>query len=357
MCETPVTARPFFIDLFNATIQSNGSVDLLAPTAVYSIIDKVAITASYPTYARRLDLTQLTSVEYAVTDLRTLSGYRSVWVSTQYCWVDMNRTFEVAHTAARQRCSDRYYSTNGAVYIETILRCQEWDNFIQNYEPVVVHLQWHNRIQIGIADSIVVESAIQLAQPVGLKNVPRTIENPTSPNMSTTWYCKVQIEASSDRLPPVNFKAQLGLHDSNGNNANQRGALHHTIGPFNSVNTFYVVVAPALLASQPNARLVLGALAVMALRPPVPPPWVASGTMDPLMYSGGNRICLYGGPLPYVQDSFGFIVACVDQPPVTVSLTQNIPFSLLPWPTCLQQKEDYAVSLCNSVDSPLCATN
>ncbi|KAF0695508.1 Aste57867_13678 [Aphanomyces stellatus] len=52
---------------------------------------------------------------------------------TQYCWVDLDHAFEVAHTTARQqRCVDRY-AHDGAVYMETVLLNQVWDDYLATY--------------------------------------------------------------------------------------------------------------------------------------------------------------------------------------------------------------------------------
>ncbi|KAF0728921.1 hypothetical protein Ae201684P_003625 [Aphanomyces euteiches] len=51
-------------------------------------------------------------------------------LNLQYCWVDFNRTWEVAHTDKRQqRCYDRYLD-NAAVYYESICRVIDWNYFI-----------------------------------------------------------------------------------------------------------------------------------------------------------------------------------------------------------------------------------
>ncbi|OQR83188.1 hypothetical protein ACHHYP_14991, partial [Achlya hypogyna] len=137
-------------------------------------------------------------------------------MNSQPCWVDFNATFEVAHTLVRQqRCRDRYQA-NAAVYIEAILRNQNmaafavmWAPTGQNFEVTyqrglretqrgrdflaslpterpttsveqelaywrsfnVTHftLQWQNRWQPGITETIVLENAFGMQQQVTLK--------------------------------------------------------------------------------------------------------------------------------------------------------------------------------------------
>ncbi|KAF0719814.1 hypothetical protein As57867_000780, partial [Aphanomyces stellatus] len=208
---SPSGTQALVVDLFNTRLvtQGTGSLDILAPVAT---MDKtyetaVATTDIYPTYVRRLLLSELTSLEFAVINLRSLSASWSVFMCSQYCWVDLTRQFEVAHTADRQqRCYDRYHA-NGAVYLETVLRNQVWADFIStnggddggftvaiqnwldqlpagqtwlkttstardttNVDQEVAYwrarnislfqLQWQNRGQTGISESLVIQNAL-----------------------------------------------------------------------------------------------------------------------------------------------------------------------------------------------------
>ncbi|KAH9113329.1 hypothetical protein AeMF1_001832 [Aphanomyces euteiches] len=48
------------------------------------------------------------------------------WISIQYCWLDFGKKWEMANTVKRQaRCSNNY-TTNAAVYLETLLRNVQW---------------------------------------------------------------------------------------------------------------------------------------------------------------------------------------------------------------------------------------
>ncbi|KAF0690669.1 hypothetical protein As57867_017888, partial [Aphanomyces stellatus] len=104
--------QALLVDLFNIKLvtQANGTFDILAATASVdkSYASSVATTDIYQTYIRHLVLSELTSIEYAVVNLRSLSGHHCMWIATQYCWVDLDQMFEIAHSAARQaRCSAR----------------------------------------------------------------------------------------------------------------------------------------------------------------------------------------------------------------------------------------------------------
>ncbi|EQC28288.1 hypothetical protein SDRG_13969 [Saprolegnia diclina VS20] len=52
---------------------------------------------------------------------------------TQYCWVDFNKAFELAHTAARQQRCLAQYDANGAVYLESVLRNTDRHAFAAAY--------------------------------------------------------------------------------------------------------------------------------------------------------------------------------------------------------------------------------
>ncbi|EQC27930.1 hypothetical protein SDRG_14350 [Saprolegnia diclina VS20] len=91
----------------------------------------------------------LTDVAVAIPALRSLPAIEIPWVFTGYCYVDFNRTFGVAHTAARQaRCAT--YAANGAVYMESFLRNVIWSDWV-NY--------WGEAFEISITTSLVSSAA------------------------------------------------------------------------------------------------------------------------------------------------------------------------------------------------------
>ncbi|KAF0713656.1 hypothetical protein As57867_004249, partial [Aphanomyces stellatus] len=82
-------------------------------------------------------------------------------VQTQFCWVDFNRTWEVAHTDARQaRCYARY-KDNGAVYWESLCRLIDWNAWLvasqSNFDTAIGNTlrqtaagyQWLNQTAYG----------------------------------------------------------------------------------------------------------------------------------------------------------------------------------------------------------------
>ncbi|EQC32713.1 hypothetical protein SDRG_09686 [Saprolegnia diclina VS20] len=62
------------------------------------------------------------SLDVAVANLRRMHPCQLPWMFTQYCWLDMSQTWEMAATASRQARCARSMASNGAVYLEIGLR-------------------------------------------------------------------------------------------------------------------------------------------------------------------------------------------------------------------------------------------
>ncbi|EQC27650.1 hypothetical protein SDRG_14560 [Saprolegnia diclina VS20] len=122
--------QTFLIDLLNTLLETTpdtSSVDLQS-VALEGHYDSLLTSAIvHPTYAMALLTTKLTALEFAITSLRNLSENAQLFqLPTQYCWVDFNQSFELAHTDARQARCHRQYAANGAVYLESLLRNTNW---------------------------------------------------------------------------------------------------------------------------------------------------------------------------------------------------------------------------------------
>ncbi|KAF0696463.1 Aste57867_12784 [Aphanomyces stellatus] len=297
-------------DLFNKflTSRSNGSVDILALSASFdkSYAAAAATSDVYPMYARRLVLSDLTSVDYAVVNLRTMSASWFAYTATQYCWVDLAHEFEVAHTAERQqRCYVRH-STNGAVYIETVLRNLDWTDFAHNfggpggmfttaYGSWLVHvpsgqrwlaatsivrqttnvdqettywrangielfqLQWQNRMQTGIDGRIFIQNAWALQYDVVVKSI--EIAQHTGTTVPMYWQMMGDFvysfavnrslirSANNSHVKKwtfSNLEDFIGLTDNYGNYVNQAQLFRTSVGSFGSVDMFVVAVPRSL---------------------------------------------------------------------------------------------------------------
>ncbi|KAF0693779.1 Aste57867_15278 [Aphanomyces stellatus] len=305
------THQALLVDLFNSRLatQATGTVDLLAPRASVdkAYVTRAAWTPNFETYARRLVLSDLTSVDYAVVNLRALDSHHCMWMATQYCWVDLRRQFSVAHTAARdQRCLDAY-TANGAVYMETVVRNQVWSDFVQNYggpggvftvavqawleqTPAGVawlmdtstarahtsvaaeaahwqahgiarfQLQWQNLLLVGLSETMTIVNALQWPQTVALKHLPATYEAWTTvvmywmplkdlSAMQSMNQSLIRSANNSFERASFSFETSLGLVDAaSGRYVDQVALFRSTVGPFNSIDIFVVPVPAPVLA-------------------------------------------------------------------------------------------------------------
>ncbi|KAF0688655.1 Aste57867_19725 [Aphanomyces stellatus] len=376
--------QALLVDLFNFELASHaiGSFNLLAPS---SRVDKsyasaVASTSFSPTYVRELILSELTSVEYAVKNLRTLRGQQSMWMAAQYCWVDLSREFEVAHTVARQhRCMQRY-RTNGAMYMETVLRNLNWKDFVNNYggnggmftvaiqnwleqipsgiawlnvtaqarETTTVaqemahwsihgitsfQLQWQNLWLTGISETVTLENSLGLQQDIVLKYVPRIFQAWTSIIMYWLPYDDLQVMLNSNRSmihsadnaflesPAVDFEIIFGLQDNENNIIDRPDAFRRSVGPFNSIDMFVLPVPTTVLNLLHKFDSVLFEMLKVEMDDIIdiqllPTPPPWDSSI--YLWYGGNPMCLEGSPLPFVQDSFSFGDSCAIQAPFAV---------------------------------------
>ncbi|KAF0696437.1 hypothetical protein As57867_012757, partial [Aphanomyces stellatus] len=122
-------AQSYLIDFVNMQLnfRANGTLDLTA--------NRYGIAKDYSNYYTPLQISTTYARSVITENVRELRGIipslmlytTPTNVQTQFCWVDFNRTWEVAHTDARQaRCYARYID-NGAVYWESMCRLIDWN--------------------------------------------------------------------------------------------------------------------------------------------------------------------------------------------------------------------------------------
>ncbi|EQC27673.1 hypothetical protein SDRG_14581 [Saprolegnia diclina VS20] len=128
--------QTFLIDALNQLLETSddeATVDL-GSVMLDARYDGLLTTAiAHPTYAMALLTTKLPSLDFAITSLRNTSIDMVLWLPTPYCWVDFNKSFELAHTEARQDRCRHQYGTNGAVYLEAVARNIDWTAFLVGY--------------------------------------------------------------------------------------------------------------------------------------------------------------------------------------------------------------------------------
>ncbi|OQR84570.1 hypothetical protein ACHHYP_13232 [Achlya hypogyna] len=324
-----------------------------------------------PVYPRLVMYHDLTTLSLAVTGLRSFATTEIAYMVSAYCWVDFKRRWELAHTADRQaRCNARYNS-NAAVYLEAVLRNIDfkawmllmpfevtigaaistsadgaaWLKILANHilPPVEVeialwtdhglssfHLQYANRIQIGIHETITITTALGTETSWVVSDIPAVFQGAgwTSSNLYACF--ANDLYAMGDNQTLVRNSANFFGHtDPLYMESYTVGsplsvlyqAVHNGIGPLGSIDLFFIAPPPALVqvvemyhqaVATANYAISTGTI-VLA---PTPPPWLNAS----LNFYGGNPMCGYGNPLPFIQETFAFDDVCAGQSPLTVEI-------------------------------------
>ncbi|KAH9145255.1 hypothetical protein AeRB84_010838 [Aphanomyces euteiches] len=74
-----------------------------------------------PAYAHMIQ-DEVNSLPNIILALRNMNGCDLPWIFTGYCFLDFNQTWELANSNARQKRCRLKYASNGAVYLESLLR-------------------------------------------------------------------------------------------------------------------------------------------------------------------------------------------------------------------------------------------
>ncbi|EQC27412.1 hypothetical protein SDRG_14738 [Saprolegnia diclina VS20] len=382
---TPTGYEALLIDLLNAqlAVSGAGAFSLYGANATSTKLYNVSkpTTNVLPTYARTILFTELTSIEYAVRQLRSLSAKWSIRIDAHHCWVDFNQTFEVAHSVARQRRCRDLYASNAAVYMEAVLRNVVWSDFIaawggdngyftvavqlalqetsrgqtfldmvsvardtttpeqeliywQRYGLRTFQLQWQSRWQASIVESIVLRNALGMQQNLVLKNLPQGTGPwttgklywlPINDLIQPRRFKRSLVRGSaryfganiSTNLPAIDVEVMDGITLVPGQFANQSAVFRTVIGPFQGVDCIFVEPPRTLKA-------LLKALHASQQRPGTLPP--ATVALTPLSWRrftsfyGGNLMCMVLPQTTYVQQSFDFFDACTKPEPLAISM-------------------------------------
>ncbi|OQR99901.1 hypothetical protein ACHHYP_03994 [Achlya hypogyna] len=368
------------VDTFNTALAATAFVPLLDLAAPSSALARHAPVGASPVYPRQLLYSELTSPAFAIPGLRSIPPSQVVKLVSLYCWVDLRRQWEMAFSAARQLRCNNSSRANAARYLEAVLRnvpITEWvastsgrfDTYIGNairssgsvganwYEALLTHkwlsvedeialwtsyglnhytLQYGSGIAIGITETITIENAFGLAVPLTLKAIPkvnRWVFRTTAifndllyntfyairPNQSLVrdapnyfgLFDPTQIEAYGIGVPLVSpFQ---NLHDHIGSLGNLDADWLPPPGMLVDAVAAFRTALAHLMVTNSTARSAMEGIGDFTLTP-TPAMWV-----DPsLMFSGGNPMCGFGTPLPFVQQTFSFDDVCGSQLPLTV---------------------------------------
>ncbi|EQC25499.1 hypothetical protein SDRG_16623 [Saprolegnia diclina VS20] len=372
--------QPVLVDAFNlhlTLLPSTAHFELLA-SALAVPSSGAPVFATYPRLALYTDSLPLTDV---VIGLRQVGAGAVTHMMAQYCYVDLRRRWELAHTAQRQaRCAEKH-ATNAAVHLEAVLRnidMPAWlglyagfflpligdavsPAFVQalvnhTWAPVedearlwsahgyeVFVLNWANLRQLGLVETIRVENELGAITTLHIKAIApvdryalwtshamfASFENDLGnfllgPNMSLVrnapnWYGYI--------LP---FAMEIYSLPYPLNTLNQ--ALHDHLGSLGSVDLWMLRPPPSLLAyvaayqhhlqnakqASSDVATALDAFETTVLHP-TPRAWQSTD----LVFLGGNPMCAFGAPCSFVQESFGFDDTCATQRPWTSTWTST----------------------------------
>ncbi|KAG9398843.1 hypothetical protein AC1031_014161 [Aphanomyces cochlioides] len=284
-----------FLDDANYSIGSSGQIGTI-------------VKQLYSSLVLSTDGTDLATVIHG---LRSMDGCLAPWISSQYCWLDFDKRWEMANSAARQiRCANNY-STNAAVYLESVLRNVQlpqlrscwgtsldialgaplknlpngttWWMSVQSakipeddelkywhsFGMTTYATDWQNYKSIGIIESFNIRNAFGLSYRMALKHTNGSFNLVAQTSMKMYWSFASDLWAVTDPSTSV-YGASLIRQDGsfafinrsmesllieNGTLRNSEltsggalSAFRETIGPFGFVDLKRVPVPPSMLA-------------------------------------------------------------------------------------------------------------
>ncbi|EQC36585.1 hypothetical protein SDRG_06029 [Saprolegnia diclina VS20] len=308
----------FLVDAINHALEQRlaGVVDLteLAMPRSYA---STQLPTPHPAYVRSLLLAELTSIEYAIRNIRNMTAEQSMMLPTLFCYVDFGQRWELAHTVARQaRCKEKY-RFNGAVYLDAVVRNVQWARLMDavghlldqavfaalsasgshgdtwltatanaNLSLVdeatywrslgVTHfqLQWQNYAYTGLQSTMTVVNALGIAATIELHRI-KFQQGPWTTHVFNMLFlneiyamqkCGQSLVRYSTNYvlnsPCSYFGSQgfedfLGLSDSRGRFVKQTGLVRDAIGPFLSVDLFVLPPPTAVVKAIASFQRVL----------------------------------------------------------------------------------------------------
>ncbi|KAF0689943.1 Aste57867_18636 [Aphanomyces stellatus] len=366
-------AAAFLATLFNTHLATTSALTNV-PLVQVGLSFPATNMPLYPAYARVVQF-ERQSLANSIAELQSLAPNDLWYMPVQYCWLDFDKTWSVAHTAARQtRCWTRYHD-NGAVYMESILRNVIWSKLMAQHaasiETVVgsvpvttangrtwwaslqqhnglpaipsevaywqakglTHytIQWQNAIQPSFVETIGLESATGVYT-LGIKRLPRV----SSVDAWTTWVCSFGIW-NDVRLADALNVSFVDLTQPNSNYSDAYSwyispsvvatLTQARVGPYLSIDLRYVPLPGPLKATYETYQ-------TWMVLPPNDQYWESfdAVTLDPvpmtwqfpperrIVYYGGSPLCVAATPQPFVQLSFGYTDSCMSQSPFQIVL-------------------------------------
>ncbi|OQS03081.1 hypothetical protein THRCLA_04606, partial [Thraustotheca clavata] len=375
---SPAGAQMYLTQAFSQHLFMNEKkiLDIFDPSS--AIIEKSNVLVSqtlWPSYPRTIVYgKQFSTIQSAIQGFRQFDASYTFSLSTQYCWVDFDRRWEIAHTINRQsRCYERY-KTNGAVYLEAILRNVDWDEWSSAYYPSFMQgvgnslikssqgqawlasvpnvfksidsevefwtdkgivnfvLQWHNRIQTGLSESITVVNVFGANQPLTTYHVAHSARGPKWTSSGLYWaffddlwaasaFNISLVRNSTDFVQHPNIEDAYFIYPFTSASI----VIHDTLGPFQSIDTFFITPPSELIdiistfdsvllvALQTNATLLTAYKELTkSILDPIPKLWIELN----YQYFGGSPMCNTKPATSFVQSTFSFDDVCGQPKPM-----------------------------------------
>ncbi|KAF0712586.1 Aste57867_4773 [Aphanomyces stellatus] len=387
--------QTFVGDLANAHLVS---LDTAAPLDLFAAASAVqndysaaeTSVAQSTVYPRHYMLGRDMSFEDAIQGMQQTSISFNLRMFTQYCWLDFDKRFQVAHTTARQARCAATEADNAAIHLEAMLRNVVWTDFVAGcggpavfvnfanplrefaggaawlasvqdaFEDMATEvaywrqkglvrwqLQWHNGWQQGVDESVVVYNALGMSQPLAIKSVPY-VHRGTGPWTSIVMFSGFWndlgrsiasnfsiVQGASNHFARFNFSWESAI--SFNPMSVQTVLWHANVGKYDSIDMKFISVPHSLkeAAAAFHQQLVLAIQSKDRVLADYNA--INEQLMDPVpsawankTYYGGNPMCIAGKGLPYVQQHFGFDDACLTQDPLTIATRRSsLVFSIL----------------------------
>ncbi|KDO25665.1 hypothetical protein SPRG_08964 [Saprolegnia parasitica CBS 223.65] len=261
----------------------------------------------------RYELQYVTNLMQTIQGLRGSSANDVAWIATSYCYVDLNRTWSLAHTSKRAaRCASM--GSNGAVFLETVLRNIDGAEWLASYgesfdvgiaralrssasgqqwlettlSPISLSLldeatywtthgvaefkaQWQNYKTVGVLNSYWIENAYGFSYPFTLTALNGSYRFPSQTSFKMSWGLGNDLRwvvANATDHPPGVYGSSLVVESAdyafanasfesvlrrNGSVPSPVGpgfaAVRSTLGPFGSIDMHYVPVPAALMTA------------------------------------------------------------------------------------------------------------
>ncbi|OQR96660.1 hypothetical protein THRCLA_07201 [Thraustotheca clavata] len=389
----PTEAQSYLIDTFNKALQTrsdNGATfDVLDPghatlTPYGSAAETPALNI-YPTYSRQYTQWDQRTLEEAIASYRLVDAATCFYIFIEFCYVDLERRWETAHTAARAARCAKDQSKNAAVYMETMLRNLNWDDFIVNWgsefnfavtryvnstpdgpawfartknaykdpESELAHWKqydityyqtlWHNRFMGGIDEKMVITSALGLESTITLKHISYSDRRALWTTVLEFWgpfddvgftaYVKASwVRQAPDFMENIGagtYEDVLALYP----NTPASVIIHTMWGPFLAIDNYLQGPPASLIAlvAQFDTFVMTQYGASATFRAAYNAIVGASLDIVPLgwrtpgsVHYGGSPMCPFGGGTTFVQPQFSWDDSCSSELKATFKVTPEI---------------------------------